>query len=67
MALTQIFLGVSPGVFINIDQIVWIDIESGGKSITLYLSAAGPSGKSKIKITDTKILVNVAKTLGIAS
>jgi len=59
----QVFVGVGPGRYINFAQIVWIDFESNPKSITLYLSAPGPDGKSSVKITDPKFLHAVANMM----
>ena len=62
---TQASLGVGVGRFINPAQIVWMEIDPAGKSITLHMSAPGPDGESFVKIEDHKVLLSVSKFLGL--
>ena len=59
------FLGVAPGVFINITQVVWMRHEAD-ESITLYLSAPGPTGKNFINLKDKRVLDGLASILAVA-
>lgn len=59
------FLGVAPGLFINITQVVWMRHERD-ESITLYLSAPGPDGKNVINLKDKRVLDGLASLLAVA-
>jgi hypothetical protein len=59
------FLGVAPGLFINITQVVWMRHEKD-ESITLYLSAPGPDGRNSINLKDKRVLDGLASLLAIA-
>jgi hypothetical protein len=59
------FLGVAPGVFINVNQIVWMRHEPD-ESITLYLTAPGPTGKNAINLKDKRVLDGLASILAIS-
>lgn len=59
------FLGVAPGVFININHVVWMKHEHD-ESITLYLAAAGPDGKSSVNVRDKRVLDGLASILAIS-
>jgi len=59
------FLGVAPGLFININQVVWMKHEHD-ESITVYLSAAGPDGKNSINLKDKRVLDGLASVLAVA-
>ncbi|HET6251083.1 MAG TPA: hypothetical protein VFE47_25575 [Tepidisphaeraceae bacterium] len=59
------FLGVAPGVFINISQVVWMRHEKD-ESITLYLSAPGPTGNNAINLKDKRVLDGLASVLAVA-
>jgi hypothetical protein len=59
------FLGVAPGIFINITQVVWMRHEPD-ESITLYLTAPGPTGKNFINLKDKRVLDGLASILAIS-
>jgi len=59
------FLGVAPGLFININQVVWLRHERD-ESITLYLASPGPDGRNSVNIKDKRVLDGLASVLAIA-
>ena len=59
------FLGVAPGLFININHVVWMKHEHD-ESITVYLAAAGPDGKNSINLKDKRVLDGLASILSVA-
>ncbi|HWE03353.1 MAG TPA: hypothetical protein VG326_13170 [Tepidisphaeraceae bacterium] len=64
-ASTATFLGVAPGLFINISQVVWMKHEHD-ESITVYLTAPGPDGKNSINLKDKRVLDGLASILAVA-
>jgi hypothetical protein len=64
-SLGATFLGVAPGLFINVNQVVWMRHERD-ESITLYLAASGPDGKNAVNIKDKRVLDGLASVLAIA-
>jgi len=63
--LNATFLGVAPGVFINVNQVVWMRHERD-ESITLYLAAPGPDGKNSVNLKDKRVLDGLASILAIS-
>lgn len=59
------FLGVAPGLFINVNQIVWMKHEHD-ESITVYLSSSGPDGKNSINLKDKRVLDGLASILAVS-
>ena len=57
-------LGVAPGVFINVNQVVWLQHEHD-ESITLYLTVPGPNGKNSINLKDKRVLDGLASILAV--
>jgi hypothetical protein len=59
------FLGVAPGLFINVTHVVWMRHEKD-ESLTLYLSAPGPDGKNAVNVKDKRVLDGLASVLAVA-
>ena len=59
------FLGVAPGLFINVNQIAWMKHEHD-ESITVYLAGPGPDGKNSINLKDKRVLDGLASILAVS-